>query len=220
MSQHQKPQICRLCHHKAFWFCSYFKNSIDFFRCTNCRSIFKEEAVFLGISAEKARYETHNNDVDDVRYQQFVSPITTSILNDFSNKAIGLDYGCGTGPVISHLLKQKGFHVILYDPFFYPDQTYKTGQYQFIICCEVMEHFHQPAEEFQHLRKLLTDKGKLYCKTSLISDDIGADEFQAWHYKNDPTHVFFYTPSALSYIKSKEGFQSVLFDDKLIIFST
>lgn len=211
---------CPLCKANADWFCSYFIQPVNFYRCGVCKSIFKNKQDFIEVSAEKKRYETHNNDVKDKRYQEFVSPITSSILGDFSPEAIGLDYGCGTGPVATYVLKKNDYNVILYDPFFYPDKDYQKRQYDFIICCEVMEHFHHPKWEFNHLRRLLKDGGKLYCKTKMISNDMNADTFKVWHYKNDPTHVFFYSPSALKHIAVKEEFRSVSFDDKLIIFST
>jgi SAM-dependent methyltransferase len=213
-----KSSTCRLCHHKAVWFCDNFKKPIDFFRCIYCKSIFKEKDNFLDHNAEKTRYETHNNDVKDIRYQKFVSPITDAVFDEFSNDALGLDYGCGTGPVASYILEKKGFKMTLFDPFFYTETSYSQKKYNFIICCEVMEHFHQPDKEFKHLKELLSKNGVLYCKTKMISDNISVDAFKAWHYKDDPTHVFFYTPTALNFIQTNEGFQSVSFDEKLIIF--
>ena len=40
---------------------------------------------------------------------------------------LGLDYGCGKGPVITEQLKTKGFRVDLYDPFFIPTDRMKTN---------------------------------------------------------------------------------------------
>jgi len=67
---------------------------------------------------EKECYQTHNNDILDKRYQQFVSPITSHIYNHFSPEDRGLDFGAGTGPVISYLLRQKEYQIKQYDPFF------------------------------------------------------------------------------------------------------
>lgn len=46
----------------------------------------------------------HNNDLDDIRYQKFASPITYAIIDNHSKEELGLDYGCGNDPVISKQL--------------------------------------------------------------------------------------------------------------------
>lgn len=211
--------VCKLCQHKVEKYCEFFKQPQSFYLCSNCRAIYRDSTTFLNAKSEKERYCTHNNDVLDVRYQKFVSPLTEAVDKDFSQTAMGLDYGCGTGPVATFLLKNKGYNMTLYDPFFYPDTTYTKNLYDFIICCEVMEHFHKPKDEFQKLKSLLKPHGKLYCKTKMLTDDFSVEEFKKWHYKNDPTHVFFYSPKTLKVIKNIFGFGSVTFDNKLITFS-
>ncbi len=67
---------------------------------------------------ERQYYETHNNDVNDPRYQAFVAPITTAVQRDFSPHSLSLDFGTGTGPVITKVLPDQGYALKLYDPFF------------------------------------------------------------------------------------------------------
>lgn len=215
---HQK--VCPLCRSSAEWFCDYFNESVNFYRCTHCYGIFKSAEHFPDKKFEKERYETHNNDVNDIRYQKFVSPITNAIEKEFSNITKGLDYGCGTGPVATFVLEKKGYQINLYDPFFHPNENYKDELYDFIICCEVMEHFFTPNQQFLKMKNLLKPNAKLYCKTKMISSNISVQDFKAWYYKDDPTHVFFYSPKSLGAICQFAEFKSVKFDDNLIIFST
>ncbi len=210
---------CPLCHGTAKLFWRDGHRNVDFYKCTNCQSIFKAKEVYLEQSAEKSRYQLHQNDIHDQSYQKFVSPITNAVAKDFSNNTLGLDYGCGSGPVISFVLEKKGYRFKLYDPYFYPSQDYLNYTYNFITCCEVMEHFYRPFEEFKHLKNLLVDNGKLYCKTNFISNSISVEEFSKWYYKDDPTHVFFYSTKALDFIKETFGFQDVFMSKKLITFS-
>ncbi len=206
--------LCRLCNHetRTFW-----KNGEkEYFKCNNCRAVQLSPAHYISAEAEKDRYLTHNNDIADVRYQNFVNPITSRILVDFSPDSHGLDYGCGTGPVAASVLKKENYQVALYDPFFVEDHTVLNNKFNFIICCEVMEHFYQPAEEFKMLSSLLYPGGKLYCKTSLFSDNT---DFEKWYYKNDPTHVFFYATKSLEWIKDTNNFSSLEVSEKLIVFT-
>jgi len=220
MPQDSKSILCPLCKHHAEWFCTYFKQPKDIYSCLNCLSIFKPAFYFIEPSVEEKRYRSHNNNINDERYQEFVSPITNAVKQDFTKHAKGLDYGCGTGPVATHVLQENNYNNIsLFDPYFHADYSYKNELYDFIICCEVMEHFHDPNKEFEHFKQLLKPSGKLYCKTKMIPHGFSVKAFKNWHYKNDPTHVFFYSPKTLKVICHKFGYKSVSFDEKLITFT-
>lgn len=206
-------ELCPLCHQSDF---TRREDAPKFFNCHHCHSVFRDELDYMTAEEEKARYLTHNNDVNDQRYQNFVSPIVNSVLHSFSPPATGLDFGAGTGPVIAKLLREKGFEIALWDPFFHPDSSVLNTTYPFIVCCEVMEHLHRPIEEFQHMKGLLTPDGKLFCMTWLISDEI---VFKNWNYKNDRTHVIFYSKETIQWIKQKVGFSEAHIDGRLIIFT-
>lgn len=204
---------CSLCQGDAIFF--YAGAGGEYFRCCRCRAIFLSPEFFLDEREEKARYETHNNDPQDIRYQKFVFPIVNGVLDSFSINQKGLDFGCGTGPVIKHLLQQKGFSVDLYDPFFRNNQSVFSKNYDFIVCCEVIEHFHQPAKEFSRLFELLNTGGRLFCMTDFYKDEL---DFENWYYKDDPTHVFFYHKQTIRFICENFGFADYRMDNRLIVF--
>ena len=204
---------CLLCHSKST--ASYFKDKLhSFFECSNCGSVFRDPANFPSPSEEKERYLTHNNDVNDPSYQAFVSPITEAVASHFSNKAKGLDYGAGTGPVIAKILSDRGYTIELYDPFFHPNRNVLDQAYDFVVCCEVIEHFHRPLDEFQRLFELLKPNGRLFCMT----DPLTQENFDLWYYKDDPTHVIFYTDENLEWIREKVGFNGVIRNGRLVEF--
>jgi len=220
MKSFELNHTCPLCKTKADYFCSFGKKRRDYFKCKHCDAVFLHPNNYIDYNQEKERYETHNNDVTDKRYQNFVRPITEAVKQTFPLTANGLDYGCGTGPVASFVLESKGFKKItLYDPFFQPSEEHLTQRYDFIICCEVIEHFFSPKEEFLRLRNLLKPNGKLFCKTSILKTDCHETYFQDWWYKNDPTHVFFYTSKTLEYIRVQFGFKTLSIETDLITFS-
>ncbi|MDA3817128.1 MAG: hypothetical protein PF486_07110, partial [Prolixibacteraceae bacterium] len=100
-----------------------------------------EKAFYPTQIRERERYIEHNNDVNDVRYQNFVSPITGAVQNDFSPVDSGLDFGGGTGPVITNFINDNGYNIIDYDPYFNDRPELLEKTYDYIACCEVMEHF-------------------------------------------------------------------------------
>lgn len=103
----------------------------------------------------------------------------------------------------------------LYDPFFYNNKETLKSKYNFIACCEVIEHFHNPLNEFKLLRSLLSPGGVLYCKTDIYSESI---DFESWYYKFDPTHVFFYHKNAFQWIQENTFFSKVEIKGRLIEF--
>ena len=204
---------CPLCNSTSTLFCEKTKHL--FYKCNTCHGIFRPKHTFLTAEEEKAHYEKHNNDVFDERYQNFVSPIVNAVLQDFSIEAKGLDFGSGTGPVIAKMLTDKGYQVQNYDLFFANEPSLLNQKYDYISCCEVMEHFHQPYKEFELLKSLLLPKGKLYCKTEVFNNQ---KPFENWYYKDDFTHVFIYQHKTLEWIKTKFHFSNLVIKEKLIVF--
>lgn len=187
----------------------------QFYSCGTCLSIFRDPKSYLGTEKEKARYVTHNNDIHDLGYQNFVSPITSRVLTDFPPESHGLDYGAGPWPVITHLLREKWYTLSLYDPYFYPGTRVLEKKYDYIVCSEVMEHFYQPYAEFKKLASLLKPHWKLYLKTELYHE---WRDFSSWYYKNDPTHVFFYHARALKYIETLADWKLLEYENGCIVY--
>lgn len=186
---------CSLCDTETIFFESWRDNT--YVSCPNCSCILMTPDCYFSPTLEMSRYEEHNNDVENPGYQQFVRPLVDAVIANHPNTQVGLDFGAGTGPVASKLLKEAGFDMKFYDPFFWNYPENLERQYDFIICIETMEHFHHPKEEFEKLASLLKPDGKLYCKTYLFRDDI---IFRDWKYKDDPTHVVFYTKETIEWL--------------------
>lgn len=205
---------CTLCSAETDFFCEATQKK--YYKCINCSSVLLDANAYLSKELERKEYETHNNNVNDIRYQTFVAPIVTAIQSKFDKEHTGLDFGAGTGPVITKLLRDNEFQMELYDPFFWNNPALLQNRYDYIACCEVIEHFHDPFKEFGLLRSLLKPNGSLYCMTKTYTEDI---DFQRWHYKNDPTHVFFYHANAFTWIQSHFNFSTVCIQDRLIYFT-
>lgn len=210
---HMNPtsnHLCPLCNSSSE---NFFLEK--FFLCSNCSGIFRPKHLLLDYVSEKKRYETHNNDVNDIRYQNFVSPITNAILDEFSTEQTGLDFGAGTGPVISKILADNGYNIKQYDPFFHNFPELLKNNYDYIACCEVIEHFYDPLKEFKLLKKLLKNNGALFCMTAIYDNTI---DFTKWFYKDDPTHVFIYQKETLEWIQNNVDFSKIIIENKLIKF--
>ena len=186
----------------------------QYYRCPECHSIALHPQYYLTPEEEKARYLTHNNDVNDPSYQKFVRPVVQTVTSQINIGHRGLDYGAGTGPVITKLLEEKGYKMTTYDPIFILDPHALKATYDFIVCCEVVEHFHNPQQEFIQFKKLLHYGGLLIIKTELVTSNI---KFTNWYYKNDPTHTIFYSPKGIHLLLSKNGLKALRISPRLVV---
>ena len=186
----------------------------EYYQCSTCKAYVKDEELWYSTDKEKHHYEQHNNDINDLGYQKFTAPVTNFIVDHLSNDSLGLDYGCGKGPVITEQLKKKGYKIDLYDPYFYPNETYLNKSYDYIFSCEVFEHFYNPKDELFKLKNILKKNGLLIVKTHLFIDQA---DFTNWYYRKDQTHVFIYTYKTVEYIAKKYNFEIITLEEKLFI---
>ncbi len=162
----------------------------EYLRCGECRLVYVPPHHFLDLESERAEYSLHENDPADVGYREFLSRLATPLTQRLQAGARGLDFGCGPGPALVAMLRESGFEVAQYDPFFFPDRTPLSRRYDFITATEVVEHLHRPGEELERLWAMLRPGGWLGVMTKLVID---AAAFADWHYKNDLTHVSFFS---------------------------
>lgn len=187
----------------------------DYFDCSTCGAIVKDDKKHISSVEEKKVYELHNNDVNDKRYQKFTSPISNYILDKYDRNAKGLDFGSGTGPVISKVLQDKGYkNIHQYDPYFCPDRSVLKTFYNFIFSCEVVEHFKSPSQEYESLFKVLNSGGRLIIMTLIYDSSF---DFNDWYYKDDPTHIFIHRKETFEYIAKKFGATIEYMDARLIV---
>lgn len=188
----------------------------EYYECETCHALVKDSRFYPDPETEKNRYLEHQNDVDDIRYQKFTSPIWEYVLANFSKEDQGLDFGSGTGPVISKVLQDRNFKIKQYDPYFADHPHLLEKKYDYIVSCEVIEHFYNPLKEFTMLGAMLKAKGQLICMTLLFPPD---QNFSTWVYRKDPTHVFIFQQQTIAYIAKSFGFDSYeIQNNRLVIW--
>jgi len=186
----------------------------EFLKCSLCLSVFLHPKDYISAEAELAHYNKHNNDPEDVRYQNFVKPIVSPILAGFSPEHSGLDFGSGSGSPIMKLLNDAHYIITQYDLFYHNHPEVLQQQYDYIACSETAEHFKEPHKEFTQLRNLLKPGGTLYVMTLRYNPDI---DFSTWFYKTDPTHVFLYSDEAFEWIRQEFGFKSMVLNGRVAV---
>jgi SAM-dependent methyltransferase len=179
----------------------------DYWRCPHCEARFLDPRQLPSAEVERAHYLLHENDPADLRYRRFLARLADPLLARLMPASSGLDYGCGPGPALAAMLEEEGHTVALYDPFFHPDEAALRRSYDFVTCSEVLEHFHRPALELDHLDSLLRPGGWLAVMTCFQTDDA---RFAAWHYRRDPTHVVFWRAATFEAVAALRGWQCLI----------
>lgn len=187
-----------------------------YLQCGRCHGTFIARDRLPSRRVEREQYGLHENDPDDARYRAFVGRLVAPLLQRLENGARGLDYGCGPGPAGAAMLTQAGHRVTLYDPIFAPDDHVLEQRYDFVFCCEVAEHFHQPAPEFRKLGGLLEPGGILAVMTAM---EYPETDFDTWHYRRDPTHVVFYRPDTMMHLALDHGWHAVFPTRNVVLFT-
>lgn len=175
-----------------------------FLLCPGCDLVFVPKRFILSEEDQIARYLTHENEVDDPGYRDFLGRLYYSLRPHLTPGAEGLDYGAGPGPALAAMMREDGFTVTTYDPYFCPNASALDRTYDFITCTETAEHFARPATEFERLDGLLRKTGWLGVMTGMLD---GWEEFPSWYYHRDPTHMGFYSVTTMRWIANRHSWE-------------
>lgn len=199
MSGDAWPERCPLCLARSPRDFGFDRQRI-YLRCRICRLIFVPPRYFPSAGAEKAEYDLHQNSPGDERYRSFLSRLFLPVQEHVRRGSNGLDFGSGPGPTLSLMFQEAGHRVQVYDKFYAPNPAVLQQTYDFITASEVVEHLHEPNRELEQLWTILRRGGVLGIMTKMALD---WDAFSRWHYKNDQTHVCFYSTETFVWLGRK-----------------
>ncbi len=159
-------------------------------------------------------YDRHNNSPDDAGYRTFLSRLFTPMAEHLRSHSHGLDFGSGPGPTLSLMFTEAGHTMTLYDKFYAPDQQALKQSYDFISSSEVVEHLHQPGKELKRLWSCLKSGGILGIMTKRVLDK---QAFIHWHYKNDPTHICFFSIASFHWLAAHLGAELIISGNDVVL---
>ena len=169
----------------------------DYYRCQVCSLVFVPPWQFLSAEDEKKRYDLHRNSPEDLNYRRFLSRMVIPLQRVLAPGSKGLDFGSGPGPTLSKMFEEAGHSMTVFDCFYKPVPAALENRYDFITATEVVEHLHDPQKELERLWACLKQGGRLGIMTKLAVEQ---DVFSQWHYKNDLTHICFFSRSTFAWL--------------------
>ncbi|MFN7728549.1 MAG: class I SAM-dependent methyltransferase [Bdellovibrio sp.] len=170
-----------------------------FFQCPDCDLFFVPSQDQITPENERARYETHHNDLGQRGFREFLMKTVDLLVQHAQPPLKILDYGSGPEPSMAQLLTEAGYEVSLFDPYFQPLRP--TGDFDLILLHEVFEHLREPRTELEKIKQQLRAGGRLVIRTELRPAD-----FENWWYARDNTHILFPSSQTMAWIAQDSGF--------------
>jgi len=178
--------------------------------------VFVPPEFFLSPADERAVYELHENSPEDAGYRRFLSRTADAVVERVPAGSTGLDFGSGPGPTLSVMLAETGHAMHVYDPHFAPDATVLERTYDFVTATEVVEHLRRPDQAIATMWGCVRVGGILAIMTKMVTD---RDAFARWHYKDDETHVCFYSPETFEWVGRRLSARAQFVGRDVVVFA-
>jgi SAM-dependent methyltransferase len=188
-----------------------------FHDCPSCGLLHLRASDRLDAETERARYATHDNDPDDPRYRAFLDRLAAPLTKRLSPGAEGLDFGCGPGPALVHMLNERGFPTVGWDPFFAADPWPLDRRWDFVTATEVLEHLYDPAGTLDRIARLVLPGGWFGVMTGIVTPEV-EDSLESWWYARDVTHVALYRPRTMAWIGERYGWEMERVAETVVLY--
>jgi SAM-dependent methyltransferase len=207
-NQEHPMRPCRLCQNPAHL---VFEDTRPFFACNVCGLIFTDCCISVE-AVEKHYKDQHSNTFD---WMKEANSFTGWLKNlghaDPCLSLSILDYGSGSG-LLTEAFRRIGFKVDCYEPMVHGEfnrESYSEA-YGVIILNEVIEHLEDINKTLDIVDSVLAGNGFVFIKTLLTDQIINDPEnfkesFTHWWYKDDPTHISFFSFLTIEYLCKDRG---------------
>jgi hypothetical protein len=187
-----------------------------YMRCGACGSRYVPPAYWLTPAREKQRYALHDNSLANDGYMRYLGAVADTVERCVEPGARALDYGSGPARALETILRGRGFDAASFDPLYDIGPASLSRRWDIVVICEVIEHVRDIDSMLKRLRPLLHAESVLLIHTRTIDS---VNDFMRWWYKEDPTHINFFSRAALRGICESLGLRVVHADHARCIAS-
>ena len=175
--------------------------STTYHRCAVCGGVFLAESCRVSATQEKARYDEHNNALDDPRNRTYFEDFLGSIVDALNVLGVTpeqraswnvLDYGSGPSPSLVQLMREQRIFAsaVGWDLYYsqsvppaYADMVLSSLEcsadgtpkrlYDLVTAQEVVEHFVDPLSNWRRIASIVKSGGFVAIGTYLLPEDDG-----------------------------------------------
>jgi len=165
--------------------------------CPACGLVCLDPEDRLPPAEERERYLLHDNGPGNEGYAAYLTGFIESAISPFAPAGSRiLDYGSGPYPLLSRILSERGFETCAWDPLFSPVPPDPRRRFDLVVAHEVLEHCSRPLDALNDMAARLSPGGSL--SVSTLFRPAEPEAFLAWWYRQDSTHVSFFSEACLS----------------------
>lgn len=182
-----------------------------YFCCPGCDLVFLDPDSRLAPEQERERYLLHENGPGNRGYSDYLSGFIDSAVAAYVPEGARiLDYGSGPYPLLSRLAAERGYEAVPWDPLFAPDPPDPASGFDLVVAHEVLEHCRRPLDALTDIAARLVPGGVLSVSTRFRPPFPSA--FLDWWYRQDTTHVSFFSEECLRVLCLRAGFEAIRSD--------
>lgn len=185
-----------------------------YLRCPTCDLVFVAREQMLSRTDERARYDQHHNTATDLAYVSYIDACIAELRRLPLAGARILDFGCGQHAVMTARLREQGLDCTAYDPLYQLGTHALADTYDVVAAVEVVEHLRELRQELDGIARSLAPGGRLFVRTLLRCADV---PFATWWYKNDLTHVNFFSADTWEFVARTWDLVCEYRDDRQIV---
>ena len=199
-SSYDTHESCRLCGGSSKAYVS--RSNRDYLRCPSCGYVQVSAPGIPDSATERERYLLHDNDPGNSGYVSYLTRFAEQTV--YRCAPVGsslLEVGSGPSPVLAGVLTTAGYVVRTYDPYFAPNESVFEAIYDGVLAVEVAEHVQWPAPFFERIVNATIPGGWIWLRTELWEGP--AEAFARWWYKEDVTHIGFFSAQSIRLVAEK-----------------
>ena len=91
-------------------------DSLNYWHCNSCEARFLDKKHHIDKDSEKKRYLEHENIIEDQGYRNFLSKLSSPLMDKINPNAKGLDFGCGHGPALADIFTKNKYCLLYTSP--------------------------------------------------------------------------------------------------------
>jgi SAM-dependent methyltransferase len=201
----------------------------DFYLCNNCGLVFRYpmpslvelDCIYAKLYQENMiELKQTNQESNDFAIRQYANYIKKNYL---SRESRLLDYGCGSGLLVSYLNSdgynatgiERSEHARNYALLHRELNILRSmdeiadGSVDLITMIEVIEHLPDPFKEMEHIYEKLSSNGALFITTPNLNGLRARMERGNWREATKKFHVVLFNLSSLQKLLKKSGFKDI-----------
>ena len=193
----------------------FFTGARSFVYCPGCLYIFTRQQADVAEAEAWYKGQWEGQAWDDP------ATVAETLMTHYGATGPILDLGSGSGGLTGEL-RRRGHDVTPVEPMIHGrlDEQPPHESFGVVLMVEVIEHLLDPLSLLDEVDRRARGDALYIVSTFLIDAILGGDDpvgaFEQWWYKDDPTHVGFFSTRSFALLAEARGYDVTFFGDKVI----